>query len=106
MRQFARLRMKVHESQRAATSPDDAIVRTRINRSMRRRMSDDLVKLIDRACLCGHAETAKGLWFVLRDLLNREARQRYPNGRLPEKDMLEALAAKIAEAAGDTPPER
>ncbi|HUB46348.1 MAG TPA: hypothetical protein VMB73_15290 [Acetobacteraceae bacterium] len=106
MRQFARLRMKVQESRRAATALDDAIVRTRINRSMRRRMSDELVKLIDRACLCGHAETAKGLWIVLRDLLNREARQRYPNGRLPEKDMLKVLAAKITEAAGDTPPKR
>jgi len=106
MRQFVRLPVRVHESQRAATtSVDDAIVRARINSSMRRRMSDELVKLIHRACLCGHAETAKGLWFVLRDLMNREAKQRYPNGRLPEKDVLEVLAAKIAEAASDTPPE-
>ena len=82
------------------------MIRDRINRSMRRRMSDELVSLIRRACLCGHAETAKGLWVVLRDLTIREANQRFPNGRLPDQGMIDALALEIAAAARETPPSR
>ena len=78
---------------------DEAVIRNRINRSMRRRMSDELVGLIHRACLCGHAETAKGLWVVLRDLTVREAKQRYPHGRLPDDAIMDALALEIAAAA-------
>jgi hypothetical protein len=77
---------------------NEAAIRDRINRSMRRRMSDELVSLIHRACLCGHAETAKGLWVVLRDLHAREAKQQYPNGRLPDEGILDALAIEIATA--------
>ncbi|HVC60108.1 MAG TPA: hypothetical protein VND19_07095 [Acetobacteraceae bacterium] len=64
-------------------------------------MSDDLVNLIRRACLFGHAETAKGLWVVLRDLTAREAKQRFAHGRLPDESLMTALAIEIAEAARD-----
>lgn len=98
MRQFALLQRKVTTLPSVAKPLDDLVVRDRINRSMRRRMSDDLVTLIRRACLCGHAETAKGLWVVLRDLTFREAKQHYPHGRVPEKSLLETLAVEIAAA--------
>ncbi|HTW69637.1 MAG TPA: hypothetical protein VME47_07115 [Acetobacteraceae bacterium] len=99
MRQFATLLGKLPALKPAAAPVDDSVVRARLNNSMRRRMSDDLVNLIRRACLCGHAETAKGLWMVLRDLTLREAKQDYPNGRLPDKGLLESLAAEITNAA-------
>ena len=78
---------------------DDAVIRDRINRSMRRRMSDDLINLIRRACMCGHAEAAKGLWVVLRDLTDRETRQKFPHGRVPDETLIQALAMEIAAAA-------
>jgi len=87
------------------TRANEAAVRDRINRSMRRRMSDDLVNLIRRACLCGHAETAKGLWVVLRDLSMREAKQRFPHGRLPDDSIMDTLALEIAAAARQRPPQ-
>jgi hypothetical protein len=100
MRQFTRRERRGNAlSVVADNSANDAIIRERINRSMRRRMSDDLVSLIRRACLCGHAETAKGLWVVLRDLTRREAQQRYPHGRLPDDSLIDALAVEIAAAA-------
>ncbi|HUB10816.1 MAG TPA: hypothetical protein VMB34_02580 [Acetobacteraceae bacterium] len=105
MRQFAPLARRVTALSTATKPWDDSVVRDRINRSMRRRMSDELVALIRRACLSGHAETAKGLWVVLRDLTVREAKQRYPNGRLPDKALLDALAMEIADAVRDKPSE-
>jgi len=99
MRQFARLQGKLPTLQPAAAPIDDSVLRARLNNAMRRRMSDDLVSLIRRACLCGHAETAKGLWMVLRDLTLREEKQKYPNGRLPQKGILETLALEITRAA-------
>jgi hypothetical protein len=100
MRHFARLGKRGIATQTAADDQvTDALIRDRLNRSMRRRMSDDLVSLIRRACISGHAEAAKGLWVVLRDLLDREARQHYPHGRLPEEGLMEALAMEIATAS-------
>jgi len=100
MRQFMRGQRSVNALQTVAQRQiDEAAIRDRINRSMRRRMSDELVGLIRRACLCGHAETAKGLWVVLRDLTLREAKLRYPNGRMPDKGLLETLAVEIAAAS-------
>ncbi len=100
MRQFVRKQKKENATRTAAINQvADSVIRDRINRSMRRRMSDDLISLIRRACLSGHAEAAKGLWIVLRDLTNREAKQRFPHGRLPDEGMIEALAVEIAAAA-------
>jgi len=105
MRHFALLQKKgVAKRTAAEDQAADALIRDRLNRSMRRRMSDDLVNLIRRACISGHAEAAKGLWVVLRDLLDREAKQRYPHGRLPEEGLMEALAMEIAAAARETWP--
>jgi hypothetical protein len=102
MRQFVRgQRSAVALTTVAQRQIDEAAIRDRINRSMRRRMSDELVSLIRRACLCGHAETAKGLWVVLRDLTMREAKSQYPNGRIPEKGLMEALALEISAASQD-----
>lgn len=100
MRQFVRMQRKGSATRNAVdTRVNDAVILDRINRSMRRRMSDELVTLIRRACLCGHAETAKGLWVVLRDLTVRELLQRFPHGRLPDHGMIDALALEIAAAA-------
>lgn len=100
MRHFARMQRRSIATRAAVDNQAiEAAIRERISRSMRRRMSDELVALIRRACLCGHAETAKGLWVVLRDLTVREANQRYPHGRIPEQGVLEALAVEITAAA-------
>jgi len=105
MRQFLRPRRTGNATQVAAVNQvSEAAIRDRISRSMRRRMSDELVNLIRRACLCGHAETAKGLWVVLRDLAAREAKQRYPHGRVPDKSMMDALALEITAAVRDKQP--
>ena len=105
MLQFVRRHRKDIATRSAADDLlNEAVVRDRINRSMRRRMSDDLVSLIRRACLCGHAEAAKGLWVVLRDLTGREAKQQHPHGRLPDEGLLDALAIEIAAAARGKPP--
>jgi len=100
MRPFARLqRRSIVRRSPADNQLSEAVLRERLSHSMRRRMSDDLVSLIRRACLCGHAETAKGLWVVLRDLTAREAAQRYPHGRIPDKTLLDTLALEIATAS-------
>jgi hypothetical protein len=49
--------------------------------------------------MCGHAEAAKGLWVVLRDLTDRETRQKFPHGRVPDETLIHALAMEIAAAA-------
>jgi hypothetical protein len=100
MRQFARARKSGKTKPTAAVNQvDETVIRDRINRSMRRRMSDELVGLIRRACMLGHAETAKGLWVVLHDLTLREAKQQFPHGRYLENGLLDALALEIAAAA-------
>ncbi len=100
MRHFARMQSRSIAKRAAPENQvSEAVIRDRINRTMRRRMSDDLVALIRRACVSGHAETAKGLWVVLRDLTDREAKQRYPHGRIPDKTMMDELALEIAAAA-------
>lgn len=99
MRHFVLRRRKADATRAAADNhANDAVIRERISRSMRRRMSDDLVNLIRRACLSGHAEAAKGLWVVLRELSDREARERLRHGRPPDEALLEALAIEIATA--------
>jgi hypothetical protein len=78
---------------------DDTMVRDRLNRSMRRRMSDDLASLIRRACVTGHIQTAEKLLDVLRDLIEIELKQ-YPRGRRPDANMVAVLAAEISAAQG------
>jgi hypothetical protein len=51
---------------------DPAVIQARLNRTMRRRLSDDLVALTERACQMGHHDTAEELLGVLRNLLQRE----------------------------------
>lgn len=100
MRQFVGRRRGASAGQSTnVVALDNSVIRDRINRSMRRRMSDDLVSLIRRACMCGHAEAAKGLWVVLRDLTDRETRQKFPHGRIPDESLIQALAMEIATAA-------
>jgi hypothetical protein len=98
MRQFLRTRRGGEMKPAADHRVNDALIRDRLNRTMRRRMSDDLVSLIRRACLIGHAETAKALWLVLADLTAREARQHFPHGRQPDNDVIEQLGLEVAAA--------
>ncbi len=81
---------------------EDAIIRDRLNRSMRRRMSDDLANLIRRACISGHVETAEKLLDALHDLVDRETEQ-FPHGRRPNVNIIETLAAEISAAKGRKP---
>ena len=73
---------------------DPASIRERLNRSMRRRLSDDLINLIRRACLSGHIQAAEGLLTVLIDQLARE-KQQFPRGRRPDEDVIEVLRGEI-----------
>jgi hypothetical protein len=76
---------------------DSALIRDRLNRSMRRRLSDDLENLIRKACLVGRLETADELLTVLRHLLDIEGKQFQRDRRIVE-GMLEGLVAEIAAA--------
>lgn len=76
---------------------DSSVIRDRLNRSMRRRLSDDLDSLIRKACLVGRHDTADELLTVLRHLLDIESRQFQRDRRIVE-GMLEGLAAEIAAA--------
>ncbi len=78
---------------------DPAAVQNRLNRSMRRRFTDDLGNLIRRACLSGHIEAAQNLLDVLRDQFERE-KQQFPQGRMPAELLLQELAREIAAASG------
>lgn len=99
MRQFLRARRGGDTPPAVANRQiDDAVIRERLARSMRRRMSDDLISLIRRACLIGHAETAKALWLVLADLAGRETKQHFPHGRKIDGGIIEQLAIEIAAA--------
>ncbi len=76
---------------------DATAIRNRLNRSMRRRLSDDLESLARRACLLGHLDTAEELLAALRNLLGLESR-RFPRDRRIVEGIIEALAAEIAAA--------
>jgi hypothetical protein len=81
---------------------DDARMQDRLNRSMRRRMSDDLVNLIRRACFSRHVETATGLLKVLDELMAWE-NQHFPNcPRAGYETLIRDLAVEIAAARSST----
>ncbi|HUB16515.1 MAG TPA: hypothetical protein VMB34_31540 [Acetobacteraceae bacterium] len=77
---------------------DPTGIQARLNRSMRRRFTDDLGSLIHRACLTGHIDAASELLDVLRKQYERE-RHRFPHGRQPADRLVDDLAAEIAAAA-------
>jgi len=76
---------------------DPSVIRDRLNRSMRRRLSDDLESLIRKACLVGRPATAAELLIVLRNLLDAESQQ-FPRDRRIVDGALEGLATEIAAA--------
>jgi hypothetical protein len=74
---------------------DDAQIQARLNRSMRRRLSDDLGNMIRRACFSRHTETARGLLQVLNELMAWEDRQ-FPNcPRAGYETLMRDLTAEI-----------
>ncbi len=76
---------------------DSTVIRDRLNRSMRRRLSDDLETLIRKACMVGRHDTADELLTVLRNLVDIEAQQFKRDRRILD-GMLDGLAAEIAAA--------
>ena len=76
---------------------DSSVIRDRLNRTMRRRLSDDLETLIRKACMVGRHDTADELLITLRNLLDVEGRQFQRDRRIAE-GTLESLAAEIAAA--------
>ncbi len=76
---------------------DSSVIRERLNRSMRRRLSDDLENLIRKACMVGRPETAKELLTALRSLLELEGQQFKRDRRIAD-GVLERLAAEITVA--------
>jgi hypothetical protein len=71
--------------------------RDQLNKSLRRRLSDDLEALIHKACQRGHIGTAEELLIVLRNLIDWE-REHFPHGRRPVEGTLDRLAAEISAA--------
>ena len=76
---------------------DSSLIRDRLNRTMRRRLSDDLENLIRKACLVGRLDTADELLTVLRHLLDIEGQQFQRDRRIVD-GMLEGLVADLAAA--------
>lgn len=76
---------------------DPAQTRDYLNRSLRRRVSDDLESLIRKACARGHTATAEELLTVLRNLIEWE-KQHFPHGRRPVDAQIERLAGEVAAA--------
>jgi hypothetical protein len=84
-------------TKRRGETYDAAAISDRLNRSMRRRLSDDLVNLIRRACRSGHLTTAERLVDVLRDLFTIE-KQQFPRRLHPTESVIETLIDEIAVA--------
>ena len=76
---------------------DATAIRNRLNRTMRRRLSDDLENLVRKACMVGRHETAEELLGALRNLLELESKL-YPRDRRIVDGIIETLAAEIASA--------
>jgi hypothetical protein len=76
---------------------DASVIRDRLNRTMRRRLSDDLETLIRKTCLVGHPATAEELLTVLRNLLLIEG-ERFSRDRRIADGVLERLEIEIAAA--------
>jgi hypothetical protein len=76
---------------------DASLIRDRLNRTMRRLLSDDLESLIRKACLIGRHATAEELLAVLRNLLVVESEQFQRDRRISD-GIVETLAAEIAAA--------
>jgi hypothetical protein len=76
---------------------DAAVIRNRLNRTMRRRLSDDLETLIRKACLVGRLDTADELLITLRHLLDIEGQQFQRDRRITD-GVLEGLSAEITAA--------
>ncbi len=73
-------------------------IESRLNRTMRRWLSDDLAHMIRRACLSGHVNTAEALLGVLQGLIVQE-RQQFPLcRRTGYQDLVANLANEITAA--------
>jgi hypothetical protein len=76
---------------------DPATIRDLLNRVMKRRLSDDLESLCQKARLAGDLRTARGLLAVLADLVQREDK-RFARDRRVSDGMIERLTAELNDA--------
>lgn len=74
---------------------DTSVIRDRLNRSMRRRLSDDMEVLIRKASMLGRHAVAEDMLAVLTKLLDAETKQFQRDRRITE-GVIEGLAAEIA----------
>ena len=81
---------------------DPSIIQARLNRTMRRRLSDDLAALAERACQMGHHDTADELLTVLRNLLERELETHPP--RQETLDTLDRVTKLVRQGREAFPP--
>jgi hypothetical protein len=73
---------------------DPVAVRNRLNRYMKRRLSDDLEGLVHAACLGGDLEMAEELLAALRHKLQRDC-EKYGRDRRMAGDLIERIAAEL-----------
>jgi hypothetical protein len=75
---------------------DGAVIRERLNRSMRRRLSDDVESLFHKACLTSDLETGEELLVLLTGMLRRDA-ERFSRDRRLTEGLIERLTAELRE---------
>ena len=85
--------MKTQDPDRGVVLYDPATLRDRLNRAMKRRLSDDVESLFNRACLVADLDTAEELLALLRDMLEREGRK-FPRDRRLNEGLIRRLAQK------------
>ena len=82
------------DSDRPLTVYDPVTLGNRLNRYLKRRLSDDLEGLVHTAYLGGDLQTAEELFVVLQNKLQRDF-QKYPRDRRVADDLIERIAAEF-----------
>jgi len=82
--------MRTPDPDREAVVYDPAALRERLNRTMKRRLSDDVESLFNRACLVSDLDTAEELLTLLKGMLEREG-QKFARDRRFAEDLIERL---------------
>ena len=82
------------DSDRPLTVYDPVTLGNRLNRYLKRRLSDDLEGLVHTAYLGGDLQTAEELFVVLQNKLQRDC-QKYPRDRRVSDDLIRRIAAEL-----------